>query len=271
MNDAAFIGIHGFQRGGTTAAEHAPCDLFCQLFQCLATLFPIAVAVQQQAAVILAVLIHQNRCQILNGIQCFASSADDRAAFIIAAKFHANAVCGTHGADGHGDAHSSVNVCDILSCTEQVRGHFALGQNGFDRFGLHAPCGRIVVLVNNDLLHGRNRFLYRSGNRHCRCGFCLRLRGFRLFRSLGFCGFCWCSFFCCFVHCFYLCFPLYLSENSFFRFFQNAEHDLVFRNAELFDRQMLCFFDAFCSENLFHSHSSLSLVMGFHRAVPCEL
>ena len=79
----------------------------------------------------------------------------------------------------------------------------------------------------------------------CRCGFCLRLQGFRLFRSLGFCGFCRCSFFCCFVHCFYLCFPLYLSENSFFRFFQNAEHDLVFRNAELFDRQMLCFFDAF--------------------------
>ena len=239
MDDPALIGVHRLQRGGTSAAQYAPGDLFCQLFQGLAALFPIAVAVQEQTAVVLAVLVHQDRCQILDGIQGLASSADDGAALIVAAQFHADAVCGAHGSNGHSNAHCCVNVCNILSCTEQAGGHVLLCQDILDRLGLHATCGRIVILVNDDLLYRRNCLLYGLGNWCC-----------RRFRCSSRCRF--------FIHCLYLCLPLYLAEESLFRLFQNAVNDLVLRNAELFGRQMLCLFDAFCSENLFHSHSSLS-------------
>ena len=84
------------------------------MFEGLATLFPIAIAIQNNPAVIFFTLVGDDGREILHRIEGFAPSANNRTASAIAADFQQNAVFLYLWGCGNSNAQLFINGCYIV-------------------------------------------------------------------------------------------------------------------------------------------------------------
>ena len=131
MNDAALVGVHRLQRDAAAGAHRLVGQLAGQRFQRAGALFTVVAAVDGKADIFALAAVSDQAGQVLDGIQRFAPTADDRAD-LFAGKLQPDVFLVV--ARGQGEfrkAHGAQDLADIR------RGLFHLGPHLLGGFDLH--------------------------------------------------------------------------------------------------------------------------------------